>query len=426
MKRFLITLLVLAGLGGMVAASIGLDRKPAGTEVYVEDVTRREIVRQVKASGRIHPRVKVNISAHVVSRIEKLHVVEGQRVEQGAPFVDLERDAFLASRDTQSAALRMSKTDVQRAAIQVNEAQATLGRLEALARGQAASAEEVEAARRTLDSAKLDHRRAQQSVTQAQAGLEKAQDDLTKTTIYAPISGKVIALNAKEGEVVISGTMNNAASVIGTVADVSEMVAEVEVDETEVVYLERGQVAMIEVDALPNDLFKGEVVEIGSSGFQTAAQPDVTLFRVKVAITDPDPRLRPEMSTRVEIAVTRHGDAIVVPIQAVVKREPLAETANGTPGTTGARDEASPATDDEVNVVYVALDDHVQQRRVETDISDETHVEVVSGLRDDERVVTGPYRALKKLAHGDAIRVKERSDDDKRDDDGDKGEEAKD
>ena len=323
MKRFLISVLVIAGLGGMVYASMGLDSGEKGAEVYAEAAKRREIVRRVKSSGRIHPRVQVNISAHVVSRIEKLHVSEGQMIEQGAPFVDLERDAFLASRDTQSAQLRMSKTDVDRAAIAVSEAESTLERLEALQRGHAASAEEVEAARRQVAGARLDHRRAKQSVKQAAAGLDKAQDDLTKTTIYAPLSGKVIALNAKEGEVVISGTMNNSASVIGTVADVSEMVAEVEVDETEVVYLQAGQVAEIHVDALPKDEFRGKVVEIGSSGFQSPSQPDVTMFRVKVAITAPDRRLRPEMSTRAEIAVTRHKNAVVVPIQAVVKRKPV-------------------------------------------------------------------------------------------------------
>src|SRR4029077_16401949 len=122
--------------------------------------------------------------------------------------------------------------------------------------------------------------------------LTKAQDDLSKTTIYAPLSGRVITLNAKEGEVVVSGTMNNPGSVIATIADMSEILANVDVDETEIVSVKVGQEAVLRVDALPNRVYHGQVVEIGSNGFNRPQQPDVTFYQVKVLYTDSDEALK--------------------------------------------------------------------------------------------------------------------------------------
>ena len=153
--------------------------------------------------------------------------------------------------------------------------------------------------------------------------IEKTQDDLTKTTIYAPLTGRVIALSAEEGEVVVSGTMNNPASIIGIIADLSEILAEVDVDETEVAYLEIGQSATLTVDALADRVYEGKVVEIGSSGFSRPQQPDVTFFKVKVLLDEPDADLRAGMSVRAEIVTAEHEEALVVPIQVVVERLPL-------------------------------------------------------------------------------------------------------
>src|SRR5206468_4718402 len=138
--------------------------------------------------------------------------------------------------------------------------------------------EQLEAAQLAETSARLRLDEAHESVHQTQANLTNAQDALSKTTIYAPLTGRVIVLNAKQGEVVVSGTMNNPASVIGTIADMSEINAEVDVDETEIVNVKLGQDTVLRVDALPGREYRGKVIEVGSSGYNRPAQPDVTFF----------------------------------------------------------------------------------------------------------------------------------------------------
>jgi HlyD family secretion protein len=402
-KRALITVFALLAFTGIVFASLGLNDDDQGAEVYVTKANRREIVRTVECSGQIQPRTKVNISAHVVAKIEKFHVKEGDDIEAGAPFVDLEREAYLAGRDTQAAQLEITRTDVRRAKVRIGEANAKLDRLRPLVAAGVASSEELEAAEREKASAKIELRRASQSVTQAKAGLNKAEDDLTKTTLYAPLAGRVIAINAAEGEVVVSGTMNNLGSVIGTIADVSEMVAEVNVDETEIIHVAPGQKAKITVDAIPDTEMEGQVLEVGSSGFRGQGQPDVTFFAVKILLEEPDPRLRPEMSARADIQVTRHEEAIVVPIEAVVRRARIDEEASSpTEGNDGEEDRAE-EDDVDIEVVFVIEDGKARQRPIESDISDATHVEIREGLDAGTTVITGPYRTLKKLEEGDSV-----------------------
>lgn len=212
---------------------------------------------------------------------------------------------------------------------------------------------------------------------------------------------------------VVSGTMNNPASVIGTIADLSELLAEVDADETEIVYVEEGQTARLEVDALPDREWRGTVTETGSSGFSRPQQPDATFFKVEILLDEADPALRPGMSVRAEIETAVHPDAIVVPIQAVVERSRVADE-EGTADSADSADEAATGAtsgadraDEEIQVVFVAVDGKAEQRPVVTGLSDETHVEIVQGLEEGERVVTGPYRELKRLKHGDAVEPRE-------------------
>jgi HlyD family secretion protein len=233
-------------------------------------------------------------------------------------------------------------------------------------------------------------------VRQMQASLNKALDDLSKTRFFAPLTGRVVTLNAEEGEVVVSGTMNNPASVIGTIADLSEILAKVDVDETEIVRVAPGQGATLRVDALPDKEYKGRVVKVGSSGFARTQQPDVTFFKVEILLDEGDEALRPGMSVRAEIDTRAVAAVPAVPIQAVVNRLPPGE--DGKDGTGGK--------DDEIPVVFVVgADGKVEQRAVETGISDETHVQILKGLDGKEQVVTGPYRALRDLDAGDTVTV---------------------
>jgi HlyD family secretion protein len=250
LKKFLIAALVVVALGVIVFASIRGTRREKGTKVYFETASRRALGQVVKASGEIDPRVKVNISAHVIAKIERLFVEEGDRIEKGQPFLELEKEAFTAERDRWAAQLRRAQTEVQQSQVSLADARLKLDRARKLQAEGIITREALESAQLTETSAELSLQDAREAVEQAQANLVKARDDLGKTTIYAPLSGRVVKLNAEEGEVVVSGTMNNAASVIGTIADLSEILANVDVDETEIVEVRPGQQAVVRVDAL--------------------------------------------------------------------------------------------------------------------------------------------------------------------------------
>jgi HlyD family secretion protein len=388
LKRILIIVAGLLVLGGILAASMKAGSAKKGVRVYAEAAARRDIQQVVKATGEINPRIKVNISAHVVAKIEKLFVNEGDWIEKGQPFLRLEQNVFVADRDQWAAQLRSAETAVRRQEVARADTASKLRRAQLLYNGGSFTAEQLENAQLAERSARLQLEEARDLVSQDRANLLRAQTDLGKTVIYAPISGQVIALSAKEGEVVVSGTMNNAASVIGTIADMSEVLAEVDVDETEIVQVQPGQRAELKVDALPKRVYHGKVTEVGSSGYNRSSQPDVTFFKVKVLLDDSDRHLRSGMSVRAEIETQADKGALVVPIQAVVERPPLGASRG-----------------DEIKVVFVVAGGKAHQRKVDTGISDETRVEVIAGLRPGEQVVTGPYRSLRDLRDGDPVRI---------------------
>jgi HlyD family secretion protein len=186
--------------------------------------------------------------------------------------------------------------------------------------------------------------------------------------------------------------------VIGTIADLSEILAEIDVDETEIVHLEVGQPATVRIDALPDKEYRGRVVEIGSSGYSKPAQPDVTFFLVKLLLENADTALRPGMSARADVEVATHPEAIVVPIQCVVERE-----AKGAEAGESKAAGAGPAA--KRQVVYVVDNGRASERAVRSAISDATHVEISEGLNAGDQVVTGPHRSLRKLKDRDAVTV---------------------
>lgn len=395
MKKALLAIGVVAVLALIVWASLRGGGGEEGVAVDVERVERRSISRLVKASGVVDPRVKVNLSAHVVGKIEELLVEEGQAVDAGDPVLVLERQAFLSAAQDWQARLRQARLDVEQAEIDLADAQLKLQRSERLAEEGVVAREDLEAARLRQAAAELALRRSESAVRQASANLDKAEDDLQKTTVFSPLAGRVITLNAEVGETVYPATMNNPASVVATIADLSEVLAKVDVDETEVIHVEVGQEAELLVDALPDRVYRGRVVEIGSSGFSRSDQPDVTFFSVEILFLEPDPSLRPGMSVRAEVVSASHADALVVPIQAVVERPRLGP--DGEPERDG----------EEVPVVFAIEEGEARQRPVETGISDETHVEIVGGLEAGAEVIAGPYRTLRDLDHGDSVHVEE-------------------
>lgn len=364
-----------------------------GAEVYVHDVERRDIARIVKASGAIDPRVKVIISPRVTGEIEKLYVQEGQQIEAGELFAQLDQELFRAALDRAEAAFESARAQASQAGVRLENEELTESRVQRLHQEQILSQDQLDQAVLERRSAELDLAQAQQAVAQARAEVDRAREDLRRTTLRAPLSGRVTELTAKEGEVVIAGTTNLPGSSIGTLADLSEILAEVEVDETDVIYVEIGQEAKVTVDAVPDRDYRARVVEVGSSGFHPETQPDLTYFRVKLLLEEPDAQLKPGMSARAEISTARKADTLVVPIQAVVRRAPV--------------DAEDAEEEDERDVVFVVQNGEVLQRSVDVGLTDTTHAEILSGVDAGQRVVTGPYRELRDLRHEETVQPQE-------------------
>ncbi len=411
MKKLLTGVLVLAGLGAIVFYSMKSSSGESGVEVDTEKVARRLLTELVKTSGQVDAQVKVDISSPLIAKITKIYVEEGDEMQAGDRFLELEKETFIAARDNWNSQLAIARNDVAQAEVSLADARVKAQRAQRLVDEGIGTVEALEAAKLTETSAELRLERARQSVEQVKTSLTKANDELGKTTLYSPLTGRVVALNAEEGEVVVSGTMNNPASVIGTVADLSEILAEVDVDETEIVKIKLGQEAELRVEAQGDRVYHGKVVEIGNSGYGKASQRDVTFFKVKLLFEDADSSLRPGMSVRADISTARVEDALVVPIQAVVKREPVESPAENTATTASEAGEEA----EEISVVFIMEEGKAVQRPVETGLSDDTHVQIISGVEEGEPVIIGPYRTLKILDHDDKVRlrkVKKKSSDD--------------
>jgi len=424
-KRGLIALVIVAGLGLIIWASLRQGDQGSGEAVYAKNAVRRSITRTVKASGQIDARVTVDLSAHVVAKVEKVFVKEGQEVTAGEPVVELEQDTFKAAVDSWRAQRRQAQAAAKQAEVELADAQTRMKRMHRLIDEGIVATEDVESADLRRDSAALQLEQAKDQVEYTQANLDKALDDLGKTIIYSPIDGRVVSMTAEVGEVVVSGLMNNPATRIATIADLSELLAKLDVDENEIVAVQLGQPVTVKVDAVTDREFTGKVVEVGSSGYTLPGQGDVTFFKVDVLLDRTDEDLRPGMSVRAEIEVATHPDAVVVPIESVVEREPKAAPEKAAPGAAATEAEDAEATaaaadtgDDEdaepVQVVYVVEDGVAHRREVETGISTVTQVEIVSGLEGGEQVVTGPFRTLRDLKDGDLVHIeKEKEDDEK-------------
>ncbi len=399
MKRSLIIAGAIILLGIIVFASV----RASGTKaekVYAEPVRPRKIEAVVTAPGEVDPKVKVNISAHIVGKIEHLYFNEGDHVRKGQKLVELERYAYEAQRNRARAELANRRIEVQRAKAALDTAELAYKRAVNM-RQQGIQAQELfDNAQLAMQNARAASSSSQQGVNQAQAMLEQSQTDLSRTTIVSPLDGKVVQLNAHEGEVVVTGTMNNPASVIAVIADLSEILVESDVNETDVVSLRLGMGAKIHVDAIPEKDYAGHVQEIGSSAAaRQSAGAGIRYFKVKVAIDNPDERLRPGMTSQVSIITSTAANTPAVPIQSVVERVPASLSKKK--GADEDEDENLPKK----KYVFVVKDGKAKMTEVKTGISDATHVAVVSGVKAGEQVITGPFRTLKKLKDGDSVQV---------------------
>ncbi len=409
MKKWLIGIAVVAVLAVIVWASLR-DSKPRGTEVELGSAETKILSARVKATGEITPEKKVEISAKVVGEIISLPVVEGQEVHAGELLLEIERDLYESARDQARAAVSQAEVTKHRFEVQLADAMRNLRRARQLQQQELVSQEALDAAQLAVDTAAVEIEAQQHAIEQYRSALKRTTDDLARTTILSPMDGIVIQLDAEKGETVVPGSTNLPGSVIMVVADMSTLLAEVEVNEVDVVDVSLGQEAEVTVDAIGDEPQTGRVVEIATSGRKDPSLGTIR-FRVKIALQDPDPALRPAMTAKVAILTATRPDALTIPIQAVVKRK-LAEDGTEAKGT---KAEGL----DETDVVYLIEDGEAAVRAVTTGIADDLHVEITDGLGAGDEIIIGPYRTLKKLHAGEAVRVKEVEDENDDDQEGD-------
>ena len=388
-------------LGG--AAMRGRGHKPL--EVQTAKVDRQKIVQKVNATGKIQPKTQVKISADVSGKIKKLPVVEGQWVDKGALLVELDRERFLAAVESGEANVRSAEANATLVRHNLERIQKDVNRSEELL-GQGLEPQatyDTKKAELLVEQSRLDA--ALEQVEQAKAFLKQARDDLSKTTIYAPMAGTISELNKEEGEIALGSQFQ--ADVILVIGDLSEMEAQVNVDENDIVSVAIGQPAEVEVDALPDQKLQGTVYEIASSA-KAAGQGTTdqkTDFDVKIAIAAPPQTLRPGMTASADIITKTNDSALSVPLQSVAVRTIDQLTLKGE-----KREDAEKryqADDDGfVEIVFCVDKSKALARQVKTGIQSDELIEILDGLAEGDEIVSGSYRAISRdLENGSTVTI---------------------
>jgi HlyD family secretion protein len=435
MKKALIVLGVLLVGAAVVVANLWFQKQPA-LSVTVEAVQARDLEAIVSASGKIQPKRLVNISADTSGRVVDLAVNEGQRVAQGQFLLQIDPrslrtrvDSGTASLTAAEASLDQTRQAVQTARVQVEQAQRTLTRQQDLWEQQLTTREALDKAENDVKAAlsalaereKLVSAQAAR-IAQERAGLESARYDLSKVRIESPIDGIVTRRNIQEGETAVIGTMNNPGTVLLTLADMSVIQAEVEVDETNIPSVQLGQTASITVDAIPDRTFRGHVAEIGNSPIQPtgaqAASRQATNFKVVVVLDEPIPDVRPGFTCTADITTATRKQVTSVPIQAVAVRE-LIYDAEGqvvkAPQTGRRRRTVEPVasaaelkpgeTRKETEGVFVLRDGTAVFVPIKMGVAGDKYFEVLEGLQPGDQVITGPYNSVRSMTDGTAVTV---------------------
>lgn len=420
MKAKTRTILLVSGGAVLLAAIVVANLARGGgakTAVQAADVKRGKIASTVRAPGRIQPVTQVKLSANVPGEVVRLAVKEGDVVRKGQFLLQLDDTQVRARMRESEAALEASRSNLRLAEASLAQSDASLQRKEALFVRKLVSPEEVEAARtqRNADKARVDANR--EDISRAMATLAGARDNLRKTSFYAPIPGTVTQLAIERGEIVVTGTMNNPGTVILTIADMSAMKVEADVDETDVSSVALAQPVTVKVDAFPDLTLHGSVVEIANSPkiSESGTQEQQTNFEVDVAIQNPPASLRPGMTADVEIRTAEKDGVLTVPIQSVVVRTPeeLKPVVKGRRAKAkSAAAAAAPADSagkpgEEIKGVFVIVNGAAQFRKVTPGITSDTDMEVAGDVKPGEKVITGPFRVLRTLKPEARVKIEE-------------------
>jgi HlyD family secretion protein len=436
-KKILIGVGIALILGALVYANFFFNRA-SGVEVNAESVQKRRLEAIVSASGKIQPKRSVNISADTMGRVTGLAVEEGDRVAIGEFLMQIDPrtlrsrvesgEASLAAARSQTEQLRLA---LDTARVALKQAEDNFKRQQELWKGGLTTRESFERAENELQLRQSELRTQEQQVRtqqarmqQEQASLASARYDLSKVRIESPINGIVTRRNIEEGETVVVGTMNNPGTVLLTIADMSVIEAEVEVDETDIPSVQLGQRAKITIDALPDRTFTGTVTEIGNSPIQTtgaaAAGTQATNFKVVVTLEGEIPEVRPGFTCTAEITTAIRENVLAVPIQALAVRE-IVRDPNGQivredrerrprrSRMTAAASELEPGhTRKEEEGVFVVRNDVAEFVPVKTGIAGDKYFEVVSGgAKEGDQVIIGPFASVRNLKDGDSVEIQQ-------------------
>ncbi|HYS52829.1 MAG TPA: efflux RND transporter periplasmic adaptor subunit [Thermoanaerobaculia bacterium] len=364
------------------------------TAVTMSRVERTDLTSRVTANGRIDAKRKVDLSANVMGQIVNLAVREGDTVKKGTFLLQIDQKQLAASADSAAASLQALFSDRDAARANLGEAERNYQRAQTNYNAKIIPLADLERARTALDAAQANVSSAERRIDQARANVAAARDTLSKTTMLAPMDGIVTALPVEEGEVAVIGTMNNPGTKLLTIADMSVVEAVMQVDETDIPNVKVGQHANVTIDAYPNKTFSGLVTEVGSSpivrnGGLGGSTTEAVNFEVKIQVENPPPDVRPGFSASADIITGTRSKVVAIPIQALIVREK--------PGSGGGK-----AKDEEG--VFLHQNGTATFIPVKTGLSGESSIEIVSGLRPGQQIITGPFKALRDINDGSKVK----------------------
>ena len=407
--------LIIMGVGGKLG---WFGKKGDFKQVTVKEVSLKDIVQTVSATGKIQPEIEVKISSEVSGEILELPFKEGQEVKKGDLLVRVNPDLIQSAVNRSQASYQNVRAGLEQAEANLKQAKADYDRSKTLFNKGVISKADWDRSIATYETAVAGKSSAYYSVQSAAATVNEAKDNLNRTTIYSPMSGTISLLSVELGERVV-GTQQMAGTPIMSVANLNNMEVEVDVNENDIVKVSIGDSTIVEVDAYLKKEFKGIVTEIANSAAGNLAADQVTNFKVKVRIleesykdlTEGKPEtyspFRPGMTATVDIITKKRIDAISVPISAIVIKTDTSSTKKSYGKTAEVEDDDSPKEEEKFECVFVNENGKAKLRVVKTGIQDDTNIEIIEGLSKDDKIITGPYKMVSKtLKPGDLIEEK--------------------
>lgn len=412
----IVVLLLIVLIGGKKAGWYG--KQGDFKEVEIEKVSLSNIVEKVSATGKIQPEVEVKISSEVSGEIIELPFKEGRQVKKGDLLVRVNPDLIQSAVSRSQAGYQNVKAGLEQAEASLREAKLSYDRNKQLFEKGIISKADWDKAVSSYEIAQASKQSAYYNVQSAGASVSEALDNLNRTTIYAPMSGTISKLDVELGERVV-GTQQMAGTEILRVANLNNMEVEIDVNENDIVKVRIGDSTIVEVDAYLKKEFKGVVTEIANSAGETLTADQVTNFKVKVRIVEESyadlmkdkpenySPFRPGMTATVDILTNQRKNAVAVPISAIVIKT---DTTSARTAYKKPTDSNKPKIVDEqkFECVFVVNNGAAKLRVVKTGIQDDSKIEIVSGLKEGDRIITGPYNMVSKtLKSGDKVEQKE-------------------